>query len=326
MSYVRNYMPDALPFLPTYGEASLWFDAVKPFSKGRKKGEKPLGRNRRYDRVVIERNDTLPTKPVLITHYNTIIAKYHNDGTMQFQTGGYDSVSTTQILQEVLGQEKFTRQRCKAYFKDTNGKCYRITNGLTVNADSVVDTSNLKPESVRVVNRDKFKAIKAGYKPFMDYAKQVNALTKGGIAWASDLCVKGEHVYYARSSDQILTTDTNRIGWRKDDQIELRIKFFEKVRLAMLQQTEAERMEAMYPLVEFLSFSAAVSCAVAASRGTDDERQYKWETDNKRLQSFFNELLKFHHAHDVFEDTEVPLGTIRHDSNAKYFKFATPTI
>jgi hypothetical protein len=317
-------MPDDIPHLRDYHSASLWFDAVKPFAKGHKVGEKPLGRNRRYGRVVIERDITLPTQPILIKHYNTYIATYHNDGRMQFQTGSYDSISTIQILQEVYGHEHFTRQRCKAYFLDNNGKYFRITKGLTVEADGVANTADLKHEYVRMINREKFKAVKAIYKSFMDYAKQINTLAKGGVAWTNALGVSGASIYYARMSDQILTTDTNRMGWRKDSQIELRIRFFEKVRLAMLESNEEARMEAMYPLVEFLSFSASTECTTSLIQG--DERQYTWKTDNPRLQSFFNNLLKFHHAHDVFEDTEVPLGIIRHDSNAKYFTYATPTI
>ena len=45
IGYVRPSMPDDIPRLTNYREAQLWFSAVKPFSKGRKVGEKPLGRN-----------------------------------------------------------------------------------------------------------------------------------------------------------------------------------------------------------------------------------------------------------------------------------------
>ena len=51
IGYVRPSMPDDIPRLPDYHSAQLWFSAVKPFSKGRKVREKPLGRNRQIGRA-----------------------------------------------------------------------------------------------------------------------------------------------------------------------------------------------------------------------------------------------------------------------------------
>ena len=58
-------------------------------------------------------------------------------------------------------------------------------------------------------------------------------------------------------------------------------------------------------------------------RSAQDDREYEWVTDTKRMQSFFNTVLKYHHATEVFENVEIPLGSIKHDENKKYLMGAT---
>lgn len=318
LGYVRNHMADDLPRLPTYNEALLWFSAVKPFAKGRSVGEKPLGRNRRYDRFIITKN---LEDAIRIIHYKTCILQYNPDGSLEVSTGGYDSISTVQALQELLGPERFLRQRCKAYYQDGNGHFFRFNDKLTIASDGRADTTNLKPEYTHLISRGGFKEAKAIYATFMDYAKQINTLTQGGSAWTSDLGIEADSIYYARMR-QLPSIDASRMHWYKTEQLTARVKFFEKIRLAMLEPNETDRMAAMYPLVQVLSFSASNSINFTSTQG--DDRFVEWETDNKRLEHYFNTLLKFHHADLVFAKTEVPLGTIRHDNNAKFIKLATP--
>ena len=174
IGYVRPSMPDDIPRLTNYREAQLWFSAVKPFSKGRKVGEKPLGRNRRYDRVMISRE--AESDAIVITHYTTPILKYYENGAMDIKTGGYDSISTVQILQELLGQQKFLRRRTKAYYVDTttgSQQFYRFSDGLSLNADSTVNLATTTTEYYHLLNKLKFKEIKAQYADFMAYAVSV---------------------------------------------------------------------------------------------------------------------------------------------------------
>ena len=108
------FMADNIPRLNTYQEALIHFNAVKPFGKGASKGLKPLGLNRRYDRTQIrmgthvheqetETQYIREDRPIIIKQYETDIAIYHSHGGFTFSMGGYDTISTVQILQELFG-------------------------------------------------------------------------------------------------------------------------------------------------------------------------------------------------------------------------------
>lgn len=335
--YVRKYLADDLPRLANYREAQLWCQAVKPFAKGRSVGQKPLGRNRRYDRLTIRAGydcmadaDTTHQR-YIIKHYVTDILKYEPDGSLHIHSGGYDSISTVQALQELLGVGRFVRRRLKAYYKDRNGHFFRIRDGLKVNADGSVDTSSLKPEVIHLLNRPAFKAVKARYAEFLQYAKFVNNITQGGEGTGEALMGKfGYHTnvndannYWRRCSANALTIDTTQMRWYGKEQIKVRERFFDALDAAVANPNEQEKLEAFHELATFMSFSASTWVRSSISPA-DDTRSFKWSVDNKRLNTFFDGLLKFKYAETVFSKGEVPLGEIRHDSNAKYIEFATP--
>jgi len=315
------FMADNIPELKTYREAEIHYEAVKPFSKGASKGKKPLGYNRRYDRVQI-RMETGDIGKIVIKHYHTDIATYKEDGSFVFATGGYDSASTTQILQELFGLEKFARRKGKAYYFDGMGRAYRFTNGLRVNADGHVDTDSAYMESRHALNKDKFKEIKDRYAIFTDYAKMVTTMTQGGEAHATKIARGGYKIgsFSARNPRHMLSCDQGPIHYHKKRHGELRAEFFNELDRACLIADETKRMEAMMPLVEFLSFSASTNYS---TRMDGDDIRYTWTVDNKRLTYFFNEVLKFHYGEEVFNKEHVPLGTIAHDSNYKYIELST---
>jgi hypothetical protein len=315
------FMADNIPRLTTYREAEIHFDAVKPFSKGASKGKKPLGYNRRYDRVQIRR-ETGEINKLVVKHYATDIATYKEDGSFVFATGGYDSASTTQILQELFGLEKFARRKGKAYYFDGMGHAYRFTNGLRVNADGHVDTDSAYMESRHALDKDKFKEIKAKYQIFTDYAKIVTTMTQGGEAHATKIARGGykKDNFSARNPRHMLSCDQGPIHYHKKQHGQLRAEFFNELDRAIEIADETKRMEAMMPLVEFMSFSATTDYN---TRMDGDDIRYTWKMDNKRLIYFFNELLKFHYAKEVFTKEHIPLGTIAHDSNYKYIELST---
>jgi hypothetical protein len=314
-----TFMADNIPRLTTYQEAMIHFNAVKPFSKGASAGKKPLGLNRRYDRTQI-RTDI---DKLVIKHYESDIAIYHSHGGFTFSMGGYDSISTVQILQELLGVEKFAKRNGKAYYFDGMGRAYRIGMKLYVSSDGTVSTEDMVNETRHTINKEGFKAVKDRFKIFTDYAKMVTSLTLGGKGVGLDLCRGGyiaDH-YQPRSAKYILTTDTTRMNWNKKEQAYIRNEFFDQVKTAMEIKEEGERMEAMLPLVEFLSFSASTEYDQRQLPNGDVD--YAWKMDNKRLIFFFNELLKFHYQKEVLTLEEVPIGTIQHDSNKKYREYST---
>ena len=315
------FMADRIPQLLTYREAMIHHDATKPFSKGVSVGKKPLGYNRRYDRVQI-RTETGDIGKIVIKHYTTDIATYKEDGSFVFATGGYDSASTVQILQEMFGLEKFARRKGKAYYFDGIGHAYRFTHGLRVYADGHVDTDSAYMESRHALNKDKFKEIKAKYQIFTEYAKMVTTMAQGGEAHATKIA-RGDYKigsYSARNPRHMLSCDQGPIHYNKKQHGELRAEFFNELDSACLISDETKRMEVMLPLVEFLSFSASTNYS---TRMDGDDIRYTWKVDNKRLTYFFNEVLKFHYGEEVFNKEHVPLGTIAHDSNYKYIELST---
>jgi len=178
------FMADNIPRLTTYQEALIHFNAVKPFSKGASKGLKPLGLNRRYDRTQIRMGKRIEEQctdsgdyiredqPIIIKHYQTDIAIYHSHGGFTFSMGGLDSISTVQVLQELLGVGKFARRNGKAYYFDGIGHAYLIGMKLYVSSDGTVSTEDMANESRQVIAKEAFKAIKDRFALFTDYAKK----------------------------------------------------------------------------------------------------------------------------------------------------------
>ena len=318
--FVRTIMPDDIPYLTNHREADLWFKAVKPFAKGRKAGEKPLGRNRRYDRAIISRE--ADSGAIVISHYQTPILKFYVNGAMDLHTGGYDSISTVQILQEVLGPQHFTRKRTKAYYIDTSTgtkQFYRFNNTLSLNSDRTINLATTTQEYYHLLNKQKFKEVQKRYADFMEYAVSVNNLTKGGKATTREVILRETKVsthYYLRSAQHMLSSDSRSIEWNKSAQLDIRELFFNK-----LVEANGD-IEKWYPLVQHLSFSCASQVNSSYSEDALD-RTHEWETDTKRMKNFFNTILKYHHASEVFEKVEVPLGEIKHDSNKKFLRSAT---
>ena len=329
------FMADNIPRLNTYQEALIHFNAVKPFSKGANKGLKPLGLNRKYDRTQIRMGERVEGQytdsgdyiredhPIIIKYYQTDIAIYHSHGGYTFSMGGYDSISTVQVLQELLGVDKFARRNGKAYYFDGIGHAFLIGNKLYVSSDGTVSTEDMQNETRHVVNKQAMKEMKERFAVFIDYAKMVNSLTLGGKGIGMDLC-RGNYTpnnYQPRSGKYILTTDTTRMNYHTKDTAHIRNQFFDQVLDAMKIADDTKRMEEMLPLVEFLSFSATTDYQ---SQGLPNgDRDYTWKMDNKRLTYFFFELVKFQYQKEVLTLEEVPIGTIQHDSNKKYREYST---
>jgi hypothetical protein len=323
--YVRNHLADRLPRLTNYREAELWHDAVKPFSKGRSKGDKPVGRNRKYDRFLIRKDWT--REIVVIKHYDTDILQYNTDGSMVIRTD-YDSISTVQGLQELLGVDRFVRRKCKAYYRDKNGHYFRIKGGLKVNADDTADRTDLKPEIVHEIDRPAFKQVRDRYADFMEYVYFSNNLTQGGEGLAKSLILEGvengdkPHDFFRRNASVALSIDTVQMRWFRNPQFAVRDAFFQQIEDAMKLEGE-DKYKAYHHLATFLSWSAATEFAGTEWGKSDGEKNYKWQVDNHRLRQFFDGLLKFRFPALVLKEVEVPLGVIRHDSNIKYFEHGT---
>lgn len=316
-NYVRNFLPDGLPFLPDYATALNCYNDIKPFSKGRNVGLRPLGRNRAYNRLLIEQSEI--DRSIMIKHYQTYIATYYPDGGFRFNDGGRDSLSTCQALQEVVGRDHFTRSKGKIYYCDRNGHFFHVNGGLRVNPDGLVE--NPKTDKVYKINRERFKALKLKFKTFTDYAKQVVTLTKGGTECGHYLSQAGgkntiTEKIWMRNGDWALRVDTWGLNLYSVTQSKLRKDFFDNVENAMISD-ETERVEKMYPLVQCLSFCSAQEVSKRHLPQTDDY-EYTWQTTASRVDKMFNELLKYRYPVLCFDLVDAEYGKIDHNVNSKY--------
>lgn len=321
MSFVRRYLPDDLPFLPKYQNALSWHEQVKPFAKGKHVGEKPLGRNRRYNRLMIWKGTE---GQVIVKHYSTNILTYHTDNSVELDSGYMDSISTCQALQELLGADKFTRKKGKIYFRDENGHFFRIGDKLLVDANGVA--VNPVIEQVYVLNRKRFEDLKAKYKPFTDYTKQIVALTQGGrekdMNLAGAIRIDGDARVFGRYGDWALRTDAYSIRWSTKAQSDVRNKFFVHVERVLGIENEVERTEAMYPIAQYLSFCSSADqnvnrLAIDLARESFD---YVWKTNTKRVDKFFSDLLKYQYPVMCFDLVDAEYGKINHNPNKKFIK------
>lgn len=333
-NFVRSSLADDLPRLANHREAQLWCQAVKPFSKGKSKGRKPLGRNRKYDRFTIRGEATATNHTnadYIVKHYSTDILRYNHDGSLVLNSGGMDTISTTQALQELLGARLFVRRKGKVYYKDGNGHFFRINNKLKINEDKTVDQSTLEPEVIHALDRVAMKRLKKDYAEFMEYALLMNNLTQGGEAYSSQLMLEGvqhgerirNNGIYRKNAEVALSIDTTQIRWYRNPQFAVREAFFAELEGAMRLEKQEDRYTKYHHLATYMSWSASNTFHGRSVDGSDTERHYAWTVDNKRLKQFFDGLLKFRFPSLVFKQEEVELGVIRHDTNKKYFEYGT---
>jgi hypothetical protein len=324
------FMPDNIPSLRSYREARIHYDAVTPFSKGVHKGEKPFGHNRRYSRVIMRRepSDTVYNcEGIVVKHYDTDIVKFHADGQFTFN-GTYESVSTAQILQEIFGVEKFARRKGKIYYFDSSGKAYRLNGEIRVFADGLVDADSVHVEYKHVLNRNALKERMQKFAVFLEYACMVIDMTRGGKGVGTDYAryfapKQGEY-YSARNVRYAICCDSTVMRYDPNRCAQLRKMFFDDVLTTMEIADEAKRMEAMLPIVEYMGFCASTDYDHRyAPNGQNNDVEYTWRMDTKRLKFFFTELVKFHYAKEVFTQEPIPLGTIGHDLNKKYIEYGT---
>jgi hypothetical protein len=206
---------------------------------------------------------------------------------------------------------------------------FRIKGGLKIKADGVADTTDVKPEIVHEIDRPAFKQLRERYTEFMEYVYFTNNLTQGGEAYASTLKLESvengdrKHDFYRKNASVALSIDTVQIKWYRNPQYAIREAFFAEVEDAMRIGDEQAKLDKFNHLATFLSYSASTSFTGTTWNQAGTDRHYKWQVDNYRLRQFFDGLLKFRFPTLVFKEVEAEIGTIRHDTNAKYFEFGT---
>jgi hypothetical protein len=300
--FARNHLPDQVPFLPSYAEALAYFHGTKPYTKGAFKDERPLGSNRKYNRLRI----SMVKDIVAIKHYKSDIVLYYPDGSLYLATGGWDSISTAQAMQEVLGVERVQRVRTSVYYVH-EGLYYLLGDGLNIDPGG----KPLHPTTVSVhhVRKPVMDALRKQYAPLMVYAKQVCTMnTRFAVQEDSILqpsrftdisltVLRWENSYPSHSS-----ANSNRITDRGN--IKLR-EFFDVIDNT-LALPEDQRLDAMYAIVQVLG-------AMFGYGGFQHSH-----CSFPRLKKGFEELLRFRFSAEIFEKVDAPIGKPVIDTNSKY--------
>ena len=304
--HARAYMPENLSYMPDYATALKIYESRKPYIKGKHKGERPLGTNRKHDRsrIVLDKDGAIRVK-----HYNTNIITYKPNGDITLQTGGWSSISTAQIMQELLGLEKICRVNCKIYYRHNN-QFHHLSNMLCIEPDGSPLFTN--DEYVHRLIPEAMKQYRKKYGFFLEYAKQV-------LTMSSDFRVginleKYEPEFEGETLKEwymapLLNTSTRHDAKARDRARDAMFGYLD----SLSEKAEEERLQAMYELL----------APVTYMMGNDFIRRsdsITWSCDFKRFKRGFDSLLKHQFGSDIFSFEQASRKSPVRDENAKYMR------
>lgn len=307
-NYARAFMGEDLDSMPDYATALNIYNARKPYIKGKNKGERPLGKNRKHDRSRIE----LDKEGIIrVKHWQTDIITYKPDGAISLNCGGWSSISTAQIMQELLGVDKICRVNCKIYYRH-DGKFHYLSSGLYIEPDGAPMYMN--HEYVHKPKSEVMKKYRKKYAFFSEYAKQVLTLSsdfKVGTTGNSynNPDFEGETLkeWYMAP----LLNTSNRHDMKARDRA--RDSLFGYLD-SLSDKAEEDKLQAMYELL----------APVTYMMGTNHHRfllgSVQWECNYTQFKRGFDDLLKHQFGSEIFEFELASKKAPVRDVNAKYMR------
>jgi len=305
--YVRAYMGENLESMPDYATALNIYNARKPYIKGKYKGERPLGRNRRHDRSRIELD---AHGNIRVKHWQTDIIVYKPDGEIQLSSGGWSSISTAQIMQELLGVDRVCRVNCKIYYRH-NDEFHYLGGGLYIKSDG--SPLFVNHEHVHKIKPHVLKALRKKYGFFLEYAKQVLTMSSefevgytNARFNAPDF--EGETLQGWYMTPLITGATTRHDTQAKAKASDVLFGYLD----SLAEKPEDERLQAMYELL------APVTYMLSNDRYRFLNAGIKWSCNYQRFKRGFDEMLKHQFNHELFRlDIASKKSPVR-DPNAKY--------
>jgi len=305
-NYARAFMGENLDSMPNYAAALNIYNARKPYIKGKYKGERPLGMNRRHDRSRIELDKD---GNIRVKHWQTDIIVYQPDGGISLNCGSWSSISTAQIMQELLGVDKICRVNCKIYYRHDD-KFHYMGGGLYIEPDG--DLMHYNNEYVYKAKPEVLKAYRKQYAFFLEYAKQV-------LTMSSDFDVALD----TKTFSPIFEGETLK-KWYMSPLIAQSVRHDAKARAraretmfdfidSLADKAEEERLQAMYDLITPLTYMMGNNMFRRANNFT-------WSCDYKRFKRGFEELLKHQFGSEIFTLVLASKKAPVRDPNAKYMK------
>lgn len=315
------YRGDDLPRLSTYAEALAWYESREPYKKGRSKGLRPLGNNRRYDRSLI----ALGEGSVILSFYEVPVITFYPDNSVVLNNGGYETVSTMDFINTVLGRRfnqcqaahaayaagefgsglskwsGVSRRRTKLYFCDgspANGE-HRFERILKLSADNEV-TGGVT-ERAWVLDKAMMARVRKHYADFTEYLSFYSQMV--GTRTSAEIQMQKK-----------LTVEKSSLRWHTKPQISEREEFFYSLNLAMLDKSD-DRLRWYMPLAEQLVVNAADKMYDWAAQ------TYKYEIAPQKARDFFYDLCRYHYADFLFKEETMEKGKVVLDENSKYVQF-----
>ena len=303
-NYARAFMGEDLDSMPDYATALKIYNARKPYIKGKYKGERPLGKNRKHDRSRVELDKE---GNIVVKHWQTNIIAYKPNGDIVLTCGGWSSISTAQIMQELLGVDKICRVNCKIYYRHNNEFHY-LASGLHIEPDGSPLFSN--GEYVHKPKLEVLKKYRKQYAFFSEYAKQVLTMSsdfRANTTNHSTPAFEGETLKEWYMTPLIKTSDRHDVKAR------------ERARDAMFgyldslsDKAEEDRLQAMYELL------APVTYMMGANHYRYLTGVVQWECDYAQFKRGFENLLKHQYGSEIFEQVLASKKSPVRDPNAKY--------
>jgi hypothetical protein len=305
-NYARAYMGENLDSMPDYATALRIYNARKPYIKGKHKGERPLGRNRKHDRsrIELDKDGTIRVK-----HWQTDIILYKPDGSISLSCGSWSSISTAQIMQELLGLEKICRVNCKIYYRH-NDEFHHLAHGLHVTPDGSPLYTN--DEYVWVAKKEELAKYRKKYAFFLDYAKQVLTMSsdfKVGVkpdSYAPDFEGETLKEWYMVP---LINQDVRHDSKARDRARDALFGYLD----SLSTKEEEDRLQAMYELLTPLTYM--MGCEF--NRGWES---ITWSCKPAQFKRGFENLIKHHFASEIFTTKLASKKSPVRDPNAKYMR------
>jgi hypothetical protein len=308
--YARAFMGENLDSMPDYATALKIYNARKPYIKGKYKGERPLGNNRNHcrSRIELDKDGIIRVK-----HWQTDIITYTPDGSITLQTGGWSSISTAQIMQELLGVDRICRVHCKIYYRHDDHFYVVGGNGWSgIHTDPNGHPINVNDEYVWVAKKEEMAKYRKKYDFFSEYAKQVLTMSsdfKVGIKsdkYAPDF--EGETLkewYMIPLINQNVRHDSKARDRARD-------ALFDYLD-SLSTKAEEDRLLPMYELLTPITYMM----------GSEFNRGWEsitWSCNYTQLKRGFENLIKHHFASEIFTTKLASKKSPVRDPNAKYMR------
>lgn len=317
------YHGDNLPRLSTFKEALAWYQSRQPYKRGRSKGLRPLGENRRYDRslinVLTDANGNVGS--VILSFHTCPVITFYPDDSVVLKHGSWETIGTMDFINTVLrgrfnryqsevaaysdkGTTKLagiTRRRGKLYFCDgspANGE-HRFESVLKLGVYNEVTGGASEYEWT--LNKEMMARVRKHYAEFTEYLTY--------YAQMVDTRLASEIVQQKK-----LTVIKGDLRWNSKPQVREREEFFYMLNLAMFVTGE-DKLTNFMPLAEQVVVNAA-------SKQYDWAAQiYKYLITPQMARDFFYELCRYHYADYLFKKEVVEKGKVVLDENSKYVDY-----